>query len=173
MGGRPARLCRFPCCPGRGTHNPTQPHPGESGPHAPCWTCSLQPKPWFSRESASSLQELHWCCWELGPLWALEWPWKTPAPHPLPAKRFFMGYSSLRCTLVLKAPGGSHGAKLCLGAPTASCRGGCCSRGPRLPGLCVSPVSCLVTCPDLPGDSCSCSPFCLLPPYLTHDFLGI
>lgn len=120
MGGRPARLCRFPCCPGRGTHNPTQPHPGESGPHAPCWTCSLQPKPWFSRESASSLQELHWCCWEPGPLWALECPWKTPAPHPLPAKRFFMGYSSLRCTLVLKAPGGSHGAKLCFGAPTAS-----------------------------------------------------
>lgn len=28
MGGRPARLCRFPCCPGRGTHNPTPGNPG-------------------------------------------------------------------------------------------------------------------------------------------------
>lgn len=33
--------------------------------------------------------------------------------------------------------------------------------------------ACLGTCFDLPGDSCSCSPFCLLPPYLTHEFPSI
>lgn len=141
VGERPARLSRgTPSWQGGPT---TPPHPRDPGHMLPAETlglskdagvshasydraCSLRLEPWFSRKSAPSLHSQNWCCWRPRTGGCCGHRSTHGRPQPLTLfllNLFFTGYSSLRCTLVLKALGGSHGAQLCLDATPASSAG--------------------------------------------------
>lgn len=155
-----------------------QPHPTLPQPTPGIWaTCSLRPKPWFIRESASSLQsqQMSRSCTGVAGNWGHCGHWSAHG-RPQPLTLFLLNlFSRVILSEMHTGPKGSW--RLPWGQVV-----------PRWPPLhplqrrlllTRSPtpwslrLSCLGTCPHLPDDSRSCSPFCLLPPYLTHEFLGI
>lgn len=89
-----------------------------------------------------------------------EAPWKTPASHSFPAKPFLVGYSSVRCTLVLEAPMGP--SCLCLAAPTAS---SAVAAAHKVPGCHVPDSLLLAASPVLaPALTCELIPVLALHP---------